>query len=298
MTSPVHALSVDVEDSGNVLVLYRSGRIVAPGPQVVENTKRMLELFESHGARATWFLLGEVAAKFPTLVRTLHAGNQEIGVHGYYHHFVHTLTASQFRDQTGRAKDLLEQITGRSVIGYRAPAFSITKQQSWAFDVLCELGFCYDSSIFPFRGSRYGDPDASVAPYEIPTASGGLVEIPLSVLDFGPLRLPCCGGGYFRHFPLTYTRIALNILARRNRSAVFYLHPYELQIASDHEFLSRFLPLNEQRKFWFTDYLQYRNRRHTVPKLQWLLRRYRFDTIASVFALPRANQSLLKPQLQ
>lgn len=283
MTPRTHALSVDVEDWSNVVLLHRTGRIVPPQPAVVENTKRMLSLFQEHGARATWFVLGEVAERYPELVRELAAADQEIGVHGYQHHFVYALTQAQFRDHVRRAKEVIEQIAGRSVRGYRAAAFSIRKEQAWAFEVLAELGFEYDSSVFPFRGSRYGMPDAPMTPYEIETRHGRLTEIPLSVMEAGPLRLPCCGGGYLRHLPRAYTNLALKLLARHDRSAVFYLHPYELQTSRDSEFFDQHSSAEEQAKFRFADFMQYRNRSRTAPKLRWLLKRYRFDTIEAVF---------------
>lgn len=287
-----HALSVDVEDWNNLVVLNRTGRVVAPQPAVVRSSERMLDLFLEYGARATWFTLGEVAATYPKLIRRLVDAGQEIAVHGYHHHLVFTLTEAAFRDGLRRAKDSLEQAGGQAVLGYRAPAFSITPKVPWALDVLKELGFVYDSSVFPFRGGRYGDPAAPLTLYHRATRHGLLAEVPLTVVEWGEWRLPCCGGGYLRHFPLAYTRWAMRAVERRDRPAVFYLHPHEIELDYDSEFLARHLRREERRGFRRVRWLQYRGRARTEGKLRWLLQRYRFDGIARVFGLePAASGS-------
>jgi polysaccharide deacetylase family protein (PEP-CTERM system associated) len=252
---------------------------------VVRNTERLLELFQEYHASATWFVLGEVAEAFPGLVKRLAEAGQEIGIHGYHHHNVFDLSESEFRRSVRRAKEMVEQLTGRAALGYRATSFSIRKKQWWAFDVLAELGFRYDSSIFPIRGRRYGIPDAPLTAYTLATRHGPLQEVPLSVMELGRRRLPCCGGGYFRHFPRWYTQLALRHLERAGRPAVFYLHPYEL----DTQFAAAFFEQQVGRAAAGTlgrwRYLQYRNRARTVPKLQWLLARFAFDGIARVFGL-------------
>jgi polysaccharide deacetylase family protein (PEP-CTERM system associated) len=280
-----HALSVDVEDWYNVTVLHRTGRVVSPTAAVVRNTERLLDLFQAHGADATWFLLGEVAAAFPGLVRRLAEAGQEIAVHGYHHHFVWSLSEAAFRDSIRRAKDTIEQAAGQAVLGHRAPAFSITEGVPWALDVLAGLGFLYDSSVFPFRGRRYGLEGAPCTPYRVATRHGPLTEVPLAVLDFRAARIPCCGGGYLRHFPLAYTRWALRVLERRQRTAVFYLHPYELDASFDAGYVARHMGQSRSRMFELDRWLQYRNRAGTVGKLRWLLSNRRFGTVAGAFGL-------------
>ena len=285
MSARLHALSVDVEDWNNVTVLHRSGRIVPPQAAVVRNTERMLELFEERGARATWFILGEVAEAFPSLVRKLADAGHEIGVHGYHHHFVRTLKESEFREFIRRAKRIVEQAGGKAVLGYRASAFSITADVPWAFRVLAEMGFKYDSSVFPFKARRYGVPNAPLGPYRIGTDSVNLTEVPLTVVKWGPWRLPSCGGGYLRHFPLAYTRWAMRALERQQRRAVVYLHPCEIDLEFDTSFFARHLDQAARRGFWRMRYLQYRNRHQTEAKLRWLLGHYSFGPLAEVFGL-------------
>jgi polysaccharide deacetylase family protein (PEP-CTERM system associated) len=234
--------------------------------------------------RATWFFLGEVASEYPDLVSELARTGHEIGVHGYHHDFVYNLTPSRFREQIKQAKELLEELSGCKILGYRAPAFSINHQTPWAFEILKELGFVYDSSTFPFRGRRYGTAQVAVVPFFRETAHGPLLEIPLSVATVGAIRLPCCGGGYLRHFPLCYTRWAMATIAAQNRSAVVYLHPYESDEKFDDRFFRDFLSSAEINSIRTQSRLQFRNRGQTLAKVSWLLKHYRFGPMAEVFA--------------
>jgi polysaccharide deacetylase family protein (PEP-CTERM system associated) len=280
-----HALSVDVEDWHNVMVFHQCGRILPPKQAVVRNTEILLDLVLEYEAQATWFMLGEVAEAFPGLVRKLADAGQEVGVHGFHHHFVSSLSEKTFRDSIRRAKDIIEQAAGTAVLGHRAPAFSITKQVPWAFDVLAELGFRYDSSVFPARTRRYGDNGASLRPYQIPTRHGELTEVPLSAVKLGPWRLPCCGGGYLRHFPLAYTLWSMRRLERAQRSAVVYLHPYEVDLTRDRDYLNRHLGEKKLTEIRWKIYAQYRNRTKTISRLRYLLSRRRFASLARVFGL-------------
>ncbi|MBN1859385.1 DUF3473 domain-containing protein, partial [Candidatus Bipolaricaulota bacterium] len=222
---------------------------------------------------------------FPSLVRRVADEGHEIGVHGWHHHRVFQLDRAEFRESLERAKKLMEDISGRAVRGYRAVAMSITRQTWWAYDVVAELGFSYSSSIYPFRGLRYGVPGAPVGPHHITTSSGArLLEIPLSVIRVGPLRLPALGGGYIRHPPLAYSRFALSTLEREGRSGVVYLHPYELDVEAK---LDRFpIPLLEGEAKRIARFArgQYRGREHTERKLRALLRRAAFAPLEAVFA--------------
>lgn len=280
-----HALSVDVEDWNNVTLLAKFGKIVPPEPAVMLDTERMLGLFQEYQTNATWFVLGEVVEAFPGLVKRLAEAGQEIGIHGYHHHNVFDQSEPEFRRSVRRAKDMVEQLTGRAALGYRATSFSIRQEQWWAFDVLAELGFRYDSSIFPIRGRRYGIPDAPLTAYTLETRHGPLQEVPLSVMELGGRRLPCCGGGYLRHFPRWYTQLALRHLERRGRPAVMYLHPYELDTQFTAAFFEQQVGRAAAGKLRRWRYLQYRNRARTIPKLRWLLARFAFDGIARAFGL-------------
>lgn len=286
MTRPTHALSVDVEDWYNGLVLVCADRVVPPTAAVVRNTEAMLALFAERGVRATWFLLGEVAAAFPALVARIAAGGHELGVHGFHHFRIERYTPETFREAMRRAKETVEQAGGQAVWGHRAVAFSVTPRTPWVYEVLAGLGFRYDSSVFPFAGRRYGIADAPLVPYPIPTACGTIDEVPLTVVRLGRFRLPCAGGGYLRHFPFWWTRMGLRRCEAEGRAAVMYLHPYEVDLEYDEAFVARELPDLSPRRLASIRRSQYRNRGRTVAKLRRMLAEFAFAPLASLLGQP------------
>ena len=154
----------------------------------------------------------------------------------------------------------------------------------YALDAAARAGFTYDSSLFPFRGPVYGAPGTPVEPHWRLTESGRWIfEVPLTVLEVGSLRLPCCGGGYLRHFPLHYTELMLRALAHQQRPAVFYLHPYELDSDPHAAHPPAGMRFAQRLRFAKLRHFQYRNRSHTLSKLDSLLGRHRFAPIAEVF---------------
>lgn len=223
-------LSIDVEDYYQVSAfeaLVGHERWKDYTPRVEANTGKVLDLLQEHGVSATFFVLGWTARQFPGLVQRIQAMGHEIACHSLHHRLIYTMRPDEFHEDTRTAKDILEQITGTSIQGYRAPSYSITQDSLWAFDILEELGFTYDSSIFPIRHDRYGIPDAPRFPYRL--AGRNLIEFPLSTAKLCGLNVPVAGGGYFRFFPYAFTRMALQGINQRERqSFVFYLHPWEL----------------------------------------------------------------------
>lgn len=192
------------------------------------STARLLDLLDETGARATFFVLGWLADHHPQLVRDVAARGHEIAAHSYWHRKVTSLTRAEFTDDARRTRDLLEQLVGVAVEGYRAPSFSITPSNAWAFEALVEAGYRYDSSVFPIRRKDYGFPGAPRAPYRIETPSGGLDEYPLATLSVGPLTLPAAGGGYLRHFPYGVIDASVGEAQREQRLGVYYIHPWEI----------------------------------------------------------------------
>ena len=181
----VNALSFDVEDWNQLIGRWLTGSLPPCSGGVESLTYELLEVLERRGVKATFFVLGYVAEAFPGLVRDIERQGHEVGSHGWSHQAIFRQTPDEFRRETHRSKCLLEDLIGRSVNGYRAAAFSVTAASVWALDILAELGFNYDSSIFPFRGARYGIPDAPLAPYRVSTAGGGAItEVPLSVCEY------------------------------------------------------------------------------------------------------------------
>jgi len=227
--------SVDVEDYFHVEafagVIDRARWAEYPS-RVEANTRRLLDLFDESGVHGTFFILGWVAERFPALVREIAARGHETACHSYWHRRVYSLTPEEFREDTKLAKSLIEDATGQAVTGYRAPSFSITRQSRWALEILAELGFRYDSSVFPIRHDIYGVPDAPRGPFTIATASGPIVEYPMSTFRFGGgPNLPVGGGGYLRIFPAWYTRWGVGRAWIEGLPVIGYMHPWEVDPA-------------------------------------------------------------------
>jgi polysaccharide deacetylase family protein (PEP-CTERM system associated) len=230
---PVNAFTVDVEDYYHVAALapaipretwdQRESRVEA-------NTERLLALLAEQGVRGTFFVLGWVAERSPGLVRRIAEAGHEIACHGFSHQLVYRQSPEEFRAETTRAKGCLEDLVGKEVLGYRAASFSVTRASLWALDVLIDLGFRYDSSIFPIRHDRYGLPGATPEPHVLRAPSGRtLVEFPMSAARFFGVQVPVSGGGYFRILPYWLTRAGLRqINERRGQPFTFYLHPWEV----------------------------------------------------------------------
>jgi polysaccharide deacetylase family protein (PEP-CTERM system associated) len=198
--------------------------------RVTRATERLLDILDRDRVRATFFVLGWVAERHPSLVREIASLGHEIACHGYGHRMIQHLTRQEFELDVTRAKRALEDATGRAVLGYRAPTFSIMRETLWSLDVLSEAGFRYDSSIFPVVHDRYGIPDAPRFPHRLRAPNGcEITEFPMSTVEILGRRLPVAGGGYFRLFPYGLTRRAITrINAREGRPAMVYLHPWEI----------------------------------------------------------------------
>lgn len=196
--------------------------------RVAQNVDKILGFLAEHNCLATFFTLGWVAENHPEVVVRIAKSGHEIACHSHRHRRVFEMTPDEFREDTRRAKCMLEDVSGKKVLGYRAPSFSITKDSVWAFEVLAELGFVYDSSIFPVRHPNYGIADAGRGAFVVNTESGSIVEFPMSTLEFGPLRAPFGGGAYLRLLPYWYTRWGIRYLNRcEGRFACVYAHPWE-----------------------------------------------------------------------
>ncbi|MFO1407117.1 MAG: XrtA system polysaccharide deacetylase [Steroidobacteraceae bacterium] len=226
-------MTVDVEDYFHVSAFSSS---VDPGDwtglesRVERNTRRLLELFGLRGVRATFFVLGWVAERYPGLVREIGAAGHEVGCHGYSHQLIYRQQRSEFAAETRRAKSVIEQALGARVRGYRAASFSITSQTLWALDEIAAAGFEYDSSVAPMRHDIYGWLNGPRVPTRLRTESGAeLVEFPVMLARWGRVSLPVAGGGYFRILPYALVRRGLaRINGRQRQPFFFYLHPWEI----------------------------------------------------------------------
>lgn len=231
--SRAYGLSVDVEDYYHVEAF--ADRITPEmwpnfPRRVAENTRRVLELFDRAGARATFLVLGWVAEREPQLVREIAAAGHELGCHSYLHQPVWRLTPDQFREDTRRAVSAIQDATGHKVIGYRAPTFSIVRKSLWALELLAEEGFVYDSSVFPIHHDLYGMPEAPRFTFRWQCGGGrSIFEIPMTTVRLWGWNLPAAGGGYLRILPMAYTRWALDRNRKRHgEPSVVYFHPWEI----------------------------------------------------------------------
>jgi len=232
-TPLAHILSVDVEDYFQVEAF--AGQVSRESwdswpSRVVANTQRVLDLFDAHQAKGTFFLVGWVAARFPHLVREIQSRGHELACHSYWHRTVYSLSEKDFREDTKQAKHAIEDASGVAVKGYRAPSWSITKNCLWALDILAEEGFTYDSSIYPIHHDLYGVPGAKRFPYMHKCGNGmELLEFPPATLRFLATNFPVAGGGYLRIFPSAYTELAFRTFEKNyGERVVVYLHPWEL----------------------------------------------------------------------
>ena len=266
-----NALTVDVEDYFHVSAFAESidRRDWDKQPLRVENnTRRLLDLFDEHQVKATFFVLGWVAERATNLVREIAARGHEVACHGYSHQLVYNQTPGVFREETLRSKHLLEDIVQTPVRGYRAASYSITERSRWALDIIAEAGFDYDSSIFPIRHDRYGIPGAPDYPHRLETPKGNsLVEFPLSTARLFNYRLPVAGGGYFRLYPYALTRAGLRQINRRQQPFIFYLHPWEID--PDQPRIAA---------HWFSRFRHYNNLDKCESRLRRLMNDFQFGT--------------------
>jgi polysaccharide deacetylase family protein (PEP-CTERM system associated) len=270
---PAHHFTVDVEEYFQVAALES----VIPRAEWTHRESRLdgslrllLDLMAETGARGTFFVLGWVAERHPALVRAIADAGHEIGSHGWDHRRVTDQEPEQFRRSVRSTRDILEQLVGSPVAGFRAPSFSIVPGREWALDILVEEGYRYDSSLFPIRrpGGEYGYPDSPVDPYWMRRPPGPLAELPPATLTVGGWRIPAGGGGYFRLFPYALTRAALRACERRNMPGTFYIHPWELDPDQPR------LPVS-----CLTRVRHYTGLAQTREKLRRLLREFRFTTM-------------------
>jgi len=274
----INAMSVDVEDYFQVsafdAVVSRAAWETFDS-RVVKNTERLLDLFQRSEVRATFFVLGWVADRFPALVRQIASLGHEVASHGYHHQVVYMLTPQQFRDDVRAAKIAIESATGVPVLGYRAPSFSVTASNLWALDVLIEEGYAYDTSIFPIHHDRYGIPDAPRHAYRVQRPSGSLTEVPPSTVRVGEMNLPIAGGGYFRLLPYRWTRWGIHrVNTVERKPVVFYLHPWEID------------PEQPRVRVGTAQRVRhYAGLGKMAGRLERLLREFRFDSIAGMLAL-------------
>jgi polysaccharide deacetylase family protein (PEP-CTERM system associated) len=277
----LNALTIDTEDYWSIFSRDWLSIEAEPSNAVVRNTEWFLETLARHNVKATFFILGEVAKKFPPLIKKIAKDGHEVGVHGFSHKQIFKLTEEEFRREIADCKKLLEDITSSCVLGHRAPAFSIMPQTKWALEILAQEGFKYDSSIYPVSGKRYGWPGFSKDICRIDLPSGrSIIEVPMSTVTVLGKTLPIAGGGYIRHFPYAITKLAIKHIQKK-RPAIVYMHPYEIDTETG-TFATEHLSPKERNKAINLHKMQLRNRHTVVKKLFKLLSDFEFTTIGEV----------------
>jgi polysaccharide deacetylase family protein (PEP-CTERM system associated) len=271
-----NAISVDVEDYFQTEAMPS----VAPRknwgsfPSRVESsTRALLDLFAEFNVKATFFFLGWVAERFPGIVREAHDLGHEVGCHSYWHRPVFRLSSQEFWDDTYRARNVLEDALGSAVIGYRAPNFSINDSVPWAYPILEELGFLYDSSIFPVRHGLYGNHRASRIPYLV---GPNLLELPIATWRILHNNLPVGGGAYLRILPFELTKNGIRTINETESApAVIYLHPWEIDESQPR------LPVS-----WTSRTRQYTGLNGMKARLERLLQQFAFGRVDDAVYLP------------
>jgi polysaccharide deacetylase family protein (PEP-CTERM system associated) len=275
-----NALTIDVEDYFQVSAFapyIRRDEWDARECRVERNVERILAMLAARDVKATFFTLGWVAERYPQVVRDIVGQGHELASHGYGHERASDLSQAAFRDDVTRAKQLLEDLGGVPVLGYRAPSFSIGTGNLWALDELARAGYRYSSSIYPIRHDHYGMPDSPRFAY--PVAGGGLLEVPVTTLRVMNRNLPSSGGGYFRLLPYALSRWMLRRVNRDDReSAVFYFHPWEIDAGQP-----RIAGIDAKTRF-----RHYVNIPRMEARLQQLLADFRWGRMDRIF-LDRAT---------
>ncbi|MCW8921542.1 MAG: DUF3473 domain-containing protein [Sedimenticola sp.] len=227
----INAMTVDVEDYFHVSAFenhIEKAQWDTLECRIERNIARILALYSDCNIKATFFILGWIAERYPAIVKTIAKEGHEIACHSYWHRRASSQTKSEFEAEIVETKTLLEDLSGIEVIGYRAPSYSIGADNLWAHDILLEAGYRYSSSIYPISHDHYGMPDAPRFSYQ-PIADSDFLEIPITTAYWMNKKLPAGGGGYFRFFPYAFSKMLLNRVNKNdNQPAIFYFHPWEL----------------------------------------------------------------------
>ena len=272
----INAMSIDVEDYFQVSAFepYITKNQWDNLPHRVENnTHKILDILEDRQIKATFFTLGWVAERYPSIVKRIVADGHELACHGYEHIRVTKQTPDQFRSDVYKAKNILEQQSGKEIKGYRAASYSIGASNLWALNVLQEMGFKYSSSIYPVKHDLYGMPEAPRFMFE-PLQNLDFKEIPITTVRMGTKNWPCGGGGFFRFYPYALSKWALNrVNQQEQKPAIFYFHPWEIDPNQPRQ---NGLSLKTKTR-------HYLNLHKMEARLNQLLTDFKWDTMENVF---------------
>jgi polysaccharide deacetylase family protein (PEP-CTERM system associated) len=272
---PQNVFTVDLEDwfhfeFGGFSVPFSSwGEMEG---RVERGADQLLQLLDNHHSTATFFVLGWIAEKYPALIKKIADSGHEIGCHTYCHHLINKTEPASFRADLNKAKKILQDVSGQAIVGFRAPYFSIDQTSEWAFEILSEEGFLYDSSIFPAKRMIGGCPSGQTTPYLMHSNAGDLYEMPITVVEFLGKRFTMFGGGYFRLLPLCLVSAGIKRLNKKGIPVNFYIHPHDLD---DGQPRAQMDP--------FSCFRRYVGLSKTGAKLNRMLAAHRFGTLEHYF---------------
>ena len=271
----INAMTVDLEDWHHSIdsILFEDWDKYES--RVEANTYKILESFKESNVKATFFILGYIAQKYPSLVKEISSLGHEIATHGHSHRLIYRQTPQEFREDLKRSINVIEDVSQQKVLGFRAPYWTITKESYWALDILLDEGIKYDSSIYPIKTYLYGIPDSPVYPYVVKENNGvKLFEFPPSTITTFGRRIPVAGGFYMRLFPYWFIRSGIKRINKEGQSAIIYIHPPEF----DPQKPVLKLPFKEK-------ILHYYNLDVMEGKIRHLVSEFKFGTIKEIFKL-------------
>ena len=268
MNKTGNILTIDLEEWYHALFSQNSP---SKDKQIFEDRVKstidiVLGVLDKKDCYATFFVLGELVNKYPEMIKRIADDGHEIGVHGYSHKQVCEMSVEEFRHELRECKRLIQKVLSKDPVSFRAPAFSLKLDMIWAFQVLEEEGFKFDSSIFPTLNPLYGDIKAPREPF----MKGAIKEFPPTTLNVMGLPLPVAGGFYFRAFPLALIKYGIKNCIKREVPFMLYLHPWEFDPGHP-------MPIDITFRERIT---HYHNLVDTLKKLEYLLDRYKFTSIA------------------
>ncbi|SES62575.1 polysaccharide deacetylase family protein, PEP-CTERM locus subfamily [Nitrosomonas marina] len=271
-----NAMTIDVEDYFQVSAfekhIPRSSWDSIPC-RVEHNIEKILGLLDEKQIKATFFTLGWIAERYPQMIKRMSENGHEIASHGWGHARVTDLTPSEFKEDIIRSKAVLEEISSRAVVGYRAPSFSINRKNLWALDCLAEAGYRYSSSIYPVQHDHYGMPDAPRFAY-FPRGESGVLELPVTTVRLWGRNVPAGGGGYFRLWPYTVSKWFIKRLnGIESHAAIFYFHPWEIDVDQP----------RQQGVGFKTRFRHYLNLHRMEKRLRALIHDFQWDRVDKIF---------------
>jgi polysaccharide deacetylase family protein (PEP-CTERM system associated) len=284
----VNALSIDLEDHYHVCGLDSNSAqesVVRPNGRLQKSVNNIINLLERDDIHATFFVVGELAKSYPELIKKIVDRGHEVASHGFVHKRIFDMSQEEFEQDLIQSKVAIENASGKEVVGYRAPEWSLKRDNIWVFDILKKHGFRYDASAVPL--SHLGGSYFDLYPYEITTKYGNIFEFPLSTFRCFWERIPFSGGLPMRITPYFYVLDCARAINRSGYPIMFYLHAWEF----DNEPEKIDLPIN--RKF-----MHYCNLKSTSKKTRFLLERMQFSTVENVLGIkePTCNNRYIRKE--